>query len=403
MSLAYALPFFCDMMLYFGILGCMGLLRRCRAELMWVPAMLLAACWLSHRLSGHKRRWLRWAPMAVAVPCLIAAGNWPGRLAALPMLVFLPLYVSNNRKAPDYDYAADHFRHSLIVAGFFLLLAALLRAGSYKRGLPFLFLYFTLNMALLRLLRHDDAVARSRRFRFLNLAGVALACAAGFALSQPVIVAAIAAAWGWFAENVLYNLLAVALFALQMVLYAGAWLLSRLFGDPSGEPGAALANMTLQSDRPNLADAAMQTHALPAWAQFAIQAAGILLLAAGAFWLLRALSRRVAREALPSGSDEREALDDVPAAPRARGLRREPQAGVRKWYRKALMLLRARGGRVTRTMNTLQIQQANARLADEEALAGLRALYLPVRYGKKPADQAAAAQARAAYERLRRG
>ena len=92
-----------------------------------------------------------------------------------------------------------------------------------------------------------------------------------------------------------------------------------------------------------------------------------------------------------------------PAAPRARGLRREPQAGVRKWYRKALMLLRARGGRVTRTMNTLQIQQANARLADEEALAGLRALYLPVRYGEKPADRAAADQARAAYERLRRG
>lgn len=403
MALAYALSFFGDVMLYFAALGCLGLLRACAPGLACVPFLLLGACWLSRRLTDRGPAWLRWAPMAVAIPCLIAAGNWPGRAVALPMLVYLPLYVFNNRRAPDYDYAADHFRHSLIATGVVLFLATLVHAQSYRLGLPWLFLYFTVNMALLRLLRHDDAVARSRRFRLLNLAGVALVCAAGFALSQPAIIAALRIAWGWFADNVLLNLLALALYILQLALFAVSWLLALIPGlIPDG--GLSLPP-ALGGDEggPNLAAAAEQARALPAWVRLAVQGAGILLLAVIVFAVLRALSRRVAREALPSGTDEREALEDeAPPAPRGRGARRDPQAGVRRCYRRALMLLKARGGRVSPTMNTLQIQRENAGVADDEALAALRELYLPARYGEKPASKEDARRAREALDRLRR-
>lgn len=402
MSLAYALPFFCDMMLYFAALGLFGLLSGCRRSLLGVPALLLAACWLSHRLMGHRRLRMRYAPMAVALPCLLIAGNGAGRLASLPMLAYLPLYVFNNRRAPDYDYAADRFRHSLIVAGALLFMAALIRSRSWKQGLPFLFMYFTLNMALLRLLRHDDAVAQSRRFRVLNLSGVAAVCVAGFALSQPAIVAAVRAAWRWFTENVLLNLLALVLYLVQLVLYAAAWLLSRI---PGLMPESAEIPPTLPEGpaQPNLSGALMQTRALPPAVRYILQGAGILLLALATLAVLRALSRRVARTGLPTGTDVRESLEDeAPRQPGARGLRRTPEAGVRKQYRRALLLLRARGGRVSPAMNTLQIQDENASAPGIDGLRALREVYLPVRYGNRTASREDLRRAQAALDRMKK-
>lgn len=403
MSLAYALPYFCDAMLYFAGLGFFGLLRGCLPSLMWVPPLLLAACWLSHQLAGGKRRAWRWAPMAVVLPCLLIAGNRPGRLASLPMLTYLPLYVFNNRRAPDYDYAADRFRHSLIVAGALLLYAALIQARTWQKGLPFLFMYFTLNMALLRLLRHDDAVARSRRFRALNLSGVALVCGAGFALSQPVIVAALRAAGIWFAENVLVNLLALVMYIVQLILYGGMWLLSRFIDlSPAGADELSVPILH-EVSRPHLPGAIHQVRALPPAVLYILQGAGILLLALVTLALLRALSRRVARTSPASGTDVRESLDDeAPRRPGGQGPRRAPEAGVRKQYRRALMLLRARGGRISPAMNTLQIQDDNASAPGIDGLRALREVYLPVRYGERPASREDLRRAQAAFEQMKK-
>lgn len=408
MTLAYALTFFCDAMLYCAVLGCLGLMGGCREDIWRVPLLLAAACWLSGKLTGRPagrpRPWLRWLPMALIPVGLAIAGGFGGALAMLPMAAYLPLYVYNNRRAPDYDYAADRFRHSLIGAGVALLLAALFRAASWKRGLPYLFLYFTLNVTLLRLLRHDDRVARSRRFRLLNLAGVALVCAAGFALSQPGVVAVLRQAWGWFADHVLLNAVALAFFAFQWVLYGLAWVLSKLIGPMNmAEMEMPMLNPEGQS-QPMLAEAAAEVHELSPLVRLALQGIGIALLAVLAFMILRALSRRIARAEYSGGGDEREALDDGEAPRRPRGIRarREGGDGVRRQYRRALSLLRARGGRVGPTMNTLQIHRENADLSDPEAMAELRALYLPVRYGERPAGREETERARAAVERMRR-
>ena len=404
MSLAYALTFFCDALLYYGALGCFGLLRFCRAGIYRVPLVLLAACWLSGRLTGRGKPWLRWLPMALLAPCLFLAENVVGRLASLPMLVYLPLYVLNNRRAPDYDYAADRFRHSLIVTGIALVMAVIFRAASWKQGLPYLFLYFTLNVTLLRLLRHDDRVARSRRFRILNLAGVTMVCGAGFALSQPGIVAAVRAAWQWFLEHVVLNLLALAAYAFQLVLYAIAWVMSKLFpgmGEGLGEmpqlnPGGEAQQLVPRTQQ--------EIRMLPAWARFAIKAVGVALVVLVVFLVLRALSRRISRAETTAGTDERESLDaGAPREPRGPLLRRSPEDGVRRWYRKALALVRARGGRLSPTMNTLQIQRENADTVSPDAMGALREVYLPVRYGERPATREDVARAKAAYEQMRKG
>ena len=404
MSFAYALTFFCDALLYFGAIGCLGMLGACRGDLFWVPVLLLGACWLSGRLGRYREKpWLRWLPMAVAVPWFFVAGNWPGRLVSLPMLVYFPLYVLNNRRAPDYDYAADRFRHSLIGMGVALFFSLVLHSPRWKDGLPYLFLYFTLNMTLLRLLRHDDRVARSRRFRALNLLGVALVCAAGFALSQPAIVSALGVAWGWFLQNVVLNLLTLAAWAIQWVLYGLAWVFSTVFGIRSMEPAGLPDLNPMAGEQSMLPQAGVEGQALPWFVRLLIQGAGIALLAVLVFLILRALSRQIGRTELGSGTDERESLDaEAPKEPRLPRLRRDPEAGVRHWYRKALQLIRARGGKVAPTMNTLQIQQQNASAVNYEAMDALRETYLPVRYGGRAATRADVERARAAYERLKK-
>ena len=152
MSLTYGLTFFCETMLYLGGLGCLGMLQSCRAGLFWVPVLLLAAACLCGLLTGRGPWWLRYAPTAVVVPCLFLPGNRAGVLAALPMLAYLPLYVYNNRRATDYDYAVDRFRHSLIAAAFLMLLALAIQSPRWTDGLPWLFLYFSLSITLLQLL-----------------------------------------------------------------------------------------------------------------------------------------------------------------------------------------------------------------------------------------------------------
>ena len=404
MSMAYALTFFCEVLLYYGGIGCIGLLYACVDGLFMAPLLLWAGCWLSGRLLGGGRPWwLRWVPTAVILPCLLLAGNWPGRLVSLPAAAYLVIYIMNNKRAPDYDYAVSRFRGSLIVAGLFLLLAALFRSASWKRGLPYLFLYFTLNVTLLRLLRHYDSVARSRRFRALNLGGVALVCAAGFGLSQPGIVSALKAGWLWFLDNVVLNLVALAMTLIQWVIYGLAWLLSPLFGNGDlGQMSPPAIQMGDQTQR--ALPAVQQVRALPPAVRFALEALGIALLTLAVLAVLRALSRRVARSQTAAANDVRESLD-AGAPPRSRrpGPRRgSTEDGVRQQYRRALTLTRARGGRVAPTMNTLQIQQENAPVVDADAMRELREVYLPVRYGDRAATKEDVARARRAYERMRR-
>jgi hypothetical protein len=66
------------------------------------------------------------------------------------------------------------------------------------------------------------------------------------------------------------------------------------------------------------------------------------------------------------------------------------------------MALRAKGGHITPTMNTLQIQRDNGHIADPEALDSLRNVYLPVRYGGYRPTLQDQKLARAAVERIRR-
>ena len=400
MPLAYALTYFCDAMLYLAALGLFGWLRARGEAFFYVPVLLSAGCWACGRCMERGK--LRWAGLAAIIPCLFLAVAAKSVVAALPMMVYLPLYVYNNRLVPDYYYAAERFRYSLIIVGVILLFSLALNAQSWKLGLPYLFLYIALSITLLRLLRHDDRMAQSRRFRILNLAEVVLVCAAGFAASQPGILEMLRAAWLWFAGHVLLNLAILILYVLQWVLFAVAWLFNRIFGDMRLDMEGMLNSSPVEPGQPGLAQTAGIIQAMPLLLRLAMQGIGIAVLALLAFMLLRALSGRIGRTEQAGGNDQREALVDEGIPGDARHRARDRLKGVRRQYRQALMVLRARDGHIAPTMNTLQIQQENRHIADSEALEALRKVYLPVRYGDYPATAQDRKLAKAAVERIRR-
>jgi hypothetical protein len=387
-------------MLYLAALGLFGWLRGRGAAFYFVPVLLSVGCWLCGRTM--KRGKLRWSGLATIIPCLFLAASARSMVAALPMVVYLPLYVYNNRFVQDYYYAAERFRYSLIIVGIILIFSLAVNAEGWQQGLPFLFLYASLSITLLRLLRHDDRMAQSRRFRVLNLAEVVLVCAVGFAASQPEVLRILREAWLWLAEHVLLNLAALILFIFQWMLFAVAWLFTRIFGDMSLDMEHMPDIAPVGPDQPALAQAADSIHALPLLIRLAIQGIGIAVLAVLGFMLLRALSGRIGRIEQVGGNDHREALSEKETPGSNRFRSRDRVDGVRRQYRQALMVLSAKGGHITPTMNTLQIQRDNGHIADPEALDSLRNVYLPVRYGGYRPTLQDQKLARAAVERIRR-
>jgi hypothetical protein len=245
-------------------------------------------------------------------------------------------------------------------------------------------------------------MAQSRRFRVLNMAEVVLVCAIGFAASQPEILRMLRGTWLWFAEHVLLNLVALILYIIQWVLFAAAWLFNRIFGDMNADLEHMPNIAPVEAGQPALAQTADSIQALPLLLRLAIQGIGIAVLAVLGFMLLRALSGRIGRIEQVGGNDHREALSEKETPKGGRFRSRDRVDGVRRQYRQALLALRAKGGHISPTMNTLQIQQENGHMADPKALDTLRNVYLPVRYGGHRPTLQDQKLAKAAVEKIRR-
>ena len=399
MSILYGLPLLCDVLLYFAALGLVGLLGGLPDFIFWTPMALFLGCALSGRLL-EKGRW-RWLGLAAALPCLLTASGWGMRLAILIPTVYMGLYIANNRRPPDYYDTAERFRYSLIPLGITVLLALMFQSPSWTRGLVYLMMYFALSVTMLRMLRHDIQVARSPRFRIMNLMSVAGVCAVGYGLSRPEAVAVMRRVWRLFADYILLNILRLVGYAFELVFYLLSWLVMALGITPNTDV-PQLPQMNLGEDVPlEYAERAELSPVHPV-VRALLLLTGIILAAVIVYLLLRLLSRRISRTEERNVTDVRETLPDETVSGGRRPRRRGGAEGVRYYYRKALLLIRAREGRVTPCMNTLQIEEENAAQFDAEAMKELRRLYLPARYGEGGANADAARLARAAYERMKR-
>ena len=398
MSILYALPFLCDVTLYFAALGLVGLLGWTGERIIAVPPILFLGCALSGLLLD-RGRW-RFLGLIAAVPCLLLAQVWQERFFCIIPIVYLGLYIDGNRRLPDYWDASTRFRRSLAVAGAVSLFSVVVGASTWQRGLVYLCTYLALSVTLLRMLRHDEQVLRSRRFRILNLGGVALLCLAGYGLSLPAVGALLHRAWSLFAEYVLLNLLRVIGYILGWVLYFLSWILARIGAAPPEQAEMPYLDLRGAQAAPDLTGP--EKALLSPVVQALILLSAVTAAAIGIFLLLRMLSRRLEREEETTATDTRERIDDEPGERRRRSRRGEPGEGVRRSYRRSLQWLRARGGRVEPAMDTRQLLEENAASFDRGAMETLREIYLPVRYGGRTPSGEDVRRAAEALEQLKR-
>ena len=406
MSLLYGLNYFVDVLLYFGILGLLGLLWNASDRLFYIPMILFAACALSCTLSGRKKEWIRWLPMVLCLPCLILARGWGEKLLCVGPSLYLFYYLRGNRTVADYYYVARRFRGAMIGLCFVLFFVMVNPAKSWTNGLVYLFLYFAMMIFLLRMLRHDDSAAKSLRFRAMNLVGVGSVCAAGFALSRPAVMAVLGRVWGLFRDQVLARIFAVLLYIVELVLYAINAVLGFLLPDGELDMGMGeMPTMQMEGDMDTFLGPVEEGEVrVNPVARAIVIGIGIVLLVAVLVLIVRLLSRQTARMGTPGDDDERETLAENEPDPTPGFFRRhrDAEAGVRYYYRRSLQWLKARGGIVTAYMNTAQIRDANLDKADEAALSALREIYLPVRYADREAGREDAKRARDADEQLKK-
>lgn len=403
MSILYGLNYFVDVLLYFAILGCVGLLAGTSDRLFFIPVILFAACTLCHLLSGKKNEKLRFLPLALFIPCMLLARGWGERILCVAPSVYLCFYLKNNRGLADYYYVARKFRSAMVGLCAVLFFVAISPAHSWGKGLLFLFLYLTLIIYLLRMLRHDDKTVKSTRFKLMNLTGVGAVCAAGFGLSRPAVVAVLARIWALFRDVVLARVLSLLLWLVELVLYGFNLLVGWLFPyRPIEMSYGEIPVMEMEGDMETVM-AAMEENTVNPVVRAIVIGIGALLAGAILIALVRLLSRQTARMGTANEDDERENLTEAEAAPRPGRLRRrDPEDGVRWYYLRALQSLRAKGGTVTQYMNTEQIRDENAELTDLAAMNRLREIYLPARYGEQTPSPADVQAAREASEQIRR-
>ncbi|MBQ8088977.1 MAG: hypothetical protein IJ234_11270 [Clostridia bacterium] len=403
MKLMYGLSYYCDVLLYFGCLGCLGLLPDSNDRLMLCSMLLFLACVVAPLCASRWKDWRRWLFM-VSVPAVMLIAGAPGpRIACIAPCVYLGLYVKNNSTVADYYYAATKFRSELLGLIFLVFLIFANSSPVWTRGLPWMLLYFTLTIYLMRMLRHDDEAANSARFRAVNLATLCAVCALGWLFSRPVAIAVLSSAARFLLDHVLAPIASVLLFIIEYLLIALNRLLMPFF--PNTVPMEEMSQFEAASSMEELfAPQVMEQSAVNPIARIILIGIGIALLAVVGWFILRALSHQMARGADRGQNDVRESLKEEEIAhPRRPSKNRGNSAeGVRYWYWKSLDYMKRRNGTVTPYMNTHQIETTNSERFDGDALQILLEIYLPVRYNAQNVDREAEKRMKEAYERMKR-
>ena len=132
-----------------------------------------------------------------------------------------------------------------------------------------------------------------------------------------------------------------------------------------------------------------------------LEIAGILILAAIAFFLIRALSKHMPTSGNAERTDRREKLaSGAPRVKKSAGAVGKTIGDIRKMYISFLRAAESRGVSLNGRQNSLQIRNASEKYFDAQTLDVLREAYIRARYGDC-ADETDRKNARAALKRLK--
>lgn len=372
----------------------------------WQTLLLCAAAPLC-RLLDRRREPLRLLPLALLLGLLFLPGGYVALLLSLPPAAFLGWMVWKRLFVLSRGDEIDQFLLLLKLLPLPFLFLLIVQQGPALRrwSFPYLMIFLFSSVLLLRMLRHDEAVLRQKRFRALNALEVG-----GAGLLAAVLVAPQSRHLMAETLRLVYRYLIGPLLMLIGYLFVGfGWLISGLVKKLSG--------LFTRQDKPQLTDKDPLAEQLKKMTEAAdgrnsdlaariLIALAIAAAAVCVFLLFRRLLSGRRGERAADGTETRETLPAAHAGTRARRfpLARTPAEQVRRSYRRYLLFARAAGAQLNPCQNTLQQRLAagdSVRGHGEEQTA-LRALYLDARYADR-AGREEARRARALSDAVRRG
>lgn len=358
--------------------------RACGGSGAFLGMLLQCLCFGLSAL-GRSRRGLR---LALLLPMCAGWALCRGSIADCVLLLPTAAYIV--RLVWKGDYALDQDRQQRLFGAFWKLLAVVLPLGMLMGGtkalsaatVPYALIMLTASVLLLRALRHDESVYRSKKYQLLNAAAVAAVAAAAGVLSSKAFLRACAAAWKAVFTHVLQPILELLLNIFLGVLWGISWLVSWI--SPGGTERENQNDFQLDmTGAQEIFGEDIQMKEPAQW----LKVLGIILLIGAAVTLLVLFFRWMNRRTeggtrLDTAVQSREMLaDDSRPAKRQES---SPVRKIRAQYRAFLKWCGPLGVRLEKDTTTLDVHRQVEVLFDQGEQSGrIRALYIRARYGQK--------------------
>ena len=288
-------------------------------------------------------------------------------------------YSRINKKAGHFNYEPIFLLFVKIFIPFALLMAMFAREPLETSSLPFAIIFLTSAVTLMRTSRHQPNIQSQKQFRIMNLLPVAgILAAAALASSRPFLN---------FSARLLYLLYFSFLRPILLLfLYLVSWLLSPLYYFL-----VSLLDSQPRTRRIELVNLISNEHVLLEEGieatPFAITLGTIIATALAAYLLIKLFQKLNLSQ---GEAIETEGITQqfIPLEQAAKAQKQEI-CQMRKIYRAFLK------------KQQRQAHLSSANYATTPQTKKLRTLYIPVRYGQKPATKSQIAQAKNLYKKIR--
>jgi len=271
--------------------------------------------------------------------------------------------------------------------------------GAFMNGVmgPYLIMFVTASIVLMRMIRHDAEILNQRKFKIMNTLSVSAVILTGLFLGSQTGLRVMRIIFHFLYFNVFINILYLVLIIVGALLYPFA----RLFGLEPLEmiwptysaDGDADGWEEIIAEQPE-----------PGIAYLIFQILVFIGLAVAAFFILRALFRFLTAKQLIREMDpvrtERVSINDTNKAKR-----KEPRVNhqIRQVYRKFLKLCKNRGITLHPNLTTADIAATFAQATGEhESTKALREIYIDSRYGEKTPTSNHVKEAKEIYGKLKK-
>lgn len=401
MGIVYGLKLACETYFYLAVAAIVGFAYNTSAGLLAVPALLGLGAGIGFLCSSKSEK-ARYPFLAIAFIPVAFGFTKRNLFVMLPMLVYAFYYVKNNRTASDYYYTFRRFRAEIVILPVSLVFSAMLYPEGAGEAVPAMFLFLTLSIALLRMQRHEEHVIRQRRFQLLNLLGLSGVCIFGGILSTDWFARILKAILQFFYNYALTPVIQGLLWVLNRLIDLLAWIGSLIPWSQGSYEMPVMQGQTESVGGNEMFESLMQADiAANPLLRHILEIAGILILAAIAFFLIRALSKHMPTSGNAERTDRREKLaSGAPRVKKSAGAVGKTIGDIRKMYISFLRAAESRGVSLNGRQNSLQIRNASEKYFDAQTLDVLREAYIRARYGDC-ADETDRKNARAALKRLK--